>query len=105
MKILLNESNFSFLLLHEYIAEQNNTQYKIFKQKNELAKKSLENLLSTNGILMTNIENGKDYVTYELKSLQDILGKRYCICRLIKDNDYYGQISLKPLSMFKSKNF
>lgn len=102
MKILINEQKFSCLLTN-MINEQDTTNP--YRQKIERDKESLEKLLQVNGIVMINIQNSKEYVVYELQSLNNVLGKRYCICRLIKDGEQYGQISTKPLSMFKSKNY
>lgn len=102
MKIFLNEQKFSCFLTN-MINEQNTTNP--YSQKIEKDKESLEKLLNNNGIVMNNIQNGKDYVVYELQSLNNVLGKRYCICRLIKDGEQYGQISTKPLSMFRFKNY
>lgn len=75
------------------------------KQKVDAAVESLKKLLSSQGKTMVNIQNGKEYLTYEIYSLANTIGKRYCICRLIKDGEPYGTLFTKPLSLFKPKNY
>ncbi|MBR6516119.1 MAG: hypothetical protein IKT40_04615 [Bacilli bacterium] len=106
MKILLNEEKFS-ALLNEFINEYsvNTEPNSSYTKKIETDKNSLEKLLKIDGSVMTNIKNGKDYIVYELYSLANVLGKRYCICQLLKDGEQYGQVATKPLSMFKPKNY
>lgn len=108
MKIFLNENKFASLLnefINEYNIYDGNADKNPYAKKIKLAKLSLEKLLYTNGVIMTNIENGKDYLVYELFSLANVIGKRYCLCQLIKDNEQYGQIATKPLAMFKQKQY
>ena len=76
-----------------------------YTKKIKQGKESLEKLLFRDGTVMINIENGKEYLTYELFSLADVIGKRYVICQLIKDGEQYGQISTKPMELFKLKNY
>ena len=73
--------------------------------KIEMAKNSLKKLLANNGVLMTNIENEKDYLVYEIASLTNEIGKRFCICQLVKDGEARGLISIKPLEIFKLKMY
>ena len=47
----------------------------------------------------------KEYLTYELLSLANAIGKRYCLCQLLKDGEQYGTISTKPMELFKLKNY
>ena len=54
---------------------------------------------------MTNIKNGKTYCVYEITSIANVIGKRFCIIQLMKDGELYGPISVKPLSLFKEKNY
>lgn len=106
MKIFINEDKFSLLLteiINEYNVNDGNATANPYKQKVQSAKETLEKLLKINGKLMTNIDNGKDYLTYELYSLANAIGKRYCLCQLLKDGEQYGVISTKPLALFKPK--
>ena len=52
---------------------------------------------------MLNVENGKEYLTYEIYSLANAIGKRYCLCQLLKDGEQYGAIATKPMALFKPK--
>jgi hypothetical protein len=54
---------------------------------------------------MTNIENGKDYIVYEIVSLENLIGKKFCNCRLLKDGNPFGPIYTKPLALFKMKMY
>lgn len=109
MKIILSESKFKSLLKEMYLSEYHsfdgNSYRNPYAKNIQLAKDALDKLLSVYGTVMSNIENGKDYMTYELYSLADALGKRYCVCKLLKDDKPYGQVSIKPLQMFKTKNY
>ena len=76
------------------------------KQKQiDAAIDSLEKLLDTQGTVMINTKNGKEYLTYEIYSLANTIGKRYCICRLLRDGEPYGTLYTRPLTMFKPKNY
>lgn len=104
MKIILNEQKFSSLLdtiLNESSLKKGHPLFR----KIEMAKNSLKKLLANNGVLMTNIENEKDYLVYEIASLTNEIGKRFCICQLVKDGDARGLISIKPLEIFKIKMY
>ena len=106
MKIFLNESKFSVLLnemMNEYNISNGNAVRNPYKQKVQSAKESLEKLLKINGTVMSNVENGKDYLTYEIYSLANAIGKRYCLCQLLKDGEQYGAIATKPMALFKQK--
>lgn len=108
MKIFLTEEKLSLLLtklMLEYNAYDNNPQNNPYARKIEQSDKALEDLLSREGRVLLNIENGKEYLTYEITSLANTIGKRYCICRLIKDNQPYGAIYTKPMVQFKLKNY
>ena len=98
MKIILNERAFSSLI-DNILNETHNP----LNQKIEIAIDTLKRLIARDGVVMTNIENGKDYSVYEILSLTNEIGKRYCICQLIKDGKPYGSIYTKPLDMFKMK--
>ena len=54
---------------------------------------------------MINIRNGRDYLVYELLSLANAIGKRYCLCQLLKDGKPYGSVYTKPMHLFKMKNY
>lgn len=103
MRIFLSENKFSTFILN-LLNEDNYRENNIYNKKIELAQDSLEKLLANDGIIMQNISNGEDYVIYEIISLSNIIGKRYCLCRLLKNNKQYGSIYIKPLALFKEKN-
>ena len=102
MKIILNEKKFSSLVIN-----------RLFESfyVNPITKRidgdleSLKNLIKRDGVLMTNIKNGKTYCVYEITSIANVIGKRFCIIQLMKDGELYGPISVKPLSLFKEKNY
>ena len=102
MKIILNEKKFSSLVI--------NGLFESF-YVNPVTKKidgdleSLKKLIQRDGVLMTNIKNGKTYCVYEITSIANVIGKRFCIIQLMKDGELYGPISVKPLSLFKEKNY
>lgn len=107
-KIFLSENKLVNLLtemMFEYGIYDGNADNNPYAKKINAAKDSLEKLLSTDGTLMINIENGKEYLTYELFSLADAIGKRYCLCQLLKDGEQYGSVSTKPMELFKLKNY
>lgn len=107
-KIFLSENKLVNLLtemMFEYNSYDGNSERNPYAKKIDVSKKSLEKLLSLEGAVMVNIENGKEYLTYELFSLADVTGKRYCLCQLLKDGEQYGQISTKPMELFKLKNY
>lgn len=107
-KILLSENKLVNLLtemMFEYDINDGNADNNPYARKINAAKDSLENLLSIDGTVMINIENGKEYLTYELLSLADVIGKRYCLCQLLKDGEQYGSVSTKPMELFKLKNY
>lgn len=107
-KILLKENKLVNLLtemMFEYDINDGNADNNPYAKKINAAKDSLEKLLSIDGVVMINIENGKEYLTYELLSLANAIGKRYCLCQLLKDGEQYGTISTKPMELFKLKNY
>ena len=107
-KILLSENKLVNLLtemMFEYNPYDGNHDRNPYAKKIDAAKDSLERLLSMEGTVMINIENGKEYLTYELFSLADAIGKRFVLCQLLKDGEQYGQVSTKPMELFKLKNY
>lgn len=107
-RIFLNENKLVNLLtemMFEYDINDGNADNNPYAKKIDAAKNTLENLLSLDGTIMINIENGKEYLTYELLSLADVVGKRYCLCQLLKDGEQYGSVSTKPMELFKLKNY
>lgn len=109
MKIKINESKFAKLVLNEVMSEYNvadgNAFHNPYAKVIDKHKDSLEKFLVNNGYIMTNIENGKDYLVYEINALSTLIGSRYVVCILIKDNEPYGQALTKPLVLFKRKNY
>ena len=114
MKIILTESQLEFILLNELNNTLQTNDYNPIADgcanHNPYAKKldksmdAVENFLHHNGIIKTNIDNGKDYLTYEINTFGELMGKRCVICQLIKDNKPFGSIYLKPYVLFKMKN-
>lgn len=108
MKVIFNENNILNLLTKVIIEGKNtfdgNYDHNPYHKKLDIDKSSLENLLKTDGYVMMSIENGSYYIVYEIVAFANIIGKRYCICQLIKDGKQYGSIYVKPLSVFKIKN-
>lgn len=102
MKIILNEKNF-LLLINNIINESHDTNP--LTQKINLTTNLLEKLISNYGNIMVNIENQKLYAVYEDLSLTNMIGKKVCICRLLKDNKPYGPIYTKPMDLFKIKTY
>lgn len=109
MKIIVNEEKVINLLLNEMVNEyetsDGNAFHNPYKKKFDNCKKMLQKLVERNGKIMTSIENGNDYFVYELYSLSQLLGVRYVLCRIIKDNKANGAVLVKPLAMFKVKNY
>ena len=101
MKIILNEKSFSSFL-GNLINESN---INPISQKINIATDLLERMISHNGLLMLNIENGKEYLVLEDVTLTNLIGKRCCICRLMKEGKAFGPIYVKPLDLFKMKNY
>lgn len=100
MNIIIKESKLNILLTELF---NNNLSNKVVNQKAERNSQLLGNFLKQYGILMTNIENGKDYLVYELNTLTNMIGKRYGMVQLIKDGEPYQSIYIKPLDLYKRK--
>ena len=96
------DSNFGKLDDYNPTAD-GNSNHNPYNKIIQLHSKSLGNFLHGNGKIMTNISNGKDYYTYEIAAFANILGKRFCICQLIKDDKPFGAIYVKPYRLFKLK--
>lgn len=108
MRILLSEDKFINLMsnnLLEYNGYDGNSERNPYEKKIENGVSSLEKLLAREGTPMINIRNGREYLTYEIYSLANAIGKRYCLCQLIKDGEPYGSIFTKPMDLFKMKNY
>lgn len=114
MKILVNEDQFSKLIMNEFrnsippandynpIAD-GNVDHNPYKKKLDKSMDAVESFLHNNGRIMTNIDNGKDYIVYEIAAFGNLMGKRCVISQLIKDNKPFGSIYLKPLVLFRTK--
>lgn len=109
MKILVNEDKFISLMINEMINEYNisdgNAFHNPYHKKLENRKERLKKLVATNGVVMTSIENGKDYIVYEIYALAELIGARYALCRAIKDNEPKGAVMVKPFESFRIKNY
>lgn len=104
MKIILNEKNFSYLI-GNLINETYVQNYEPISMKIEQGMSSLYKLLERDGVIMTNVENGKEYLVYEDVSLEHTIGKKYCHCRLLRDGKPFGPIYTKPMALFKMKMY
>lgn len=101
MKVIVNESGF-INLLTEMV---NNQTLVNIKTKIEQNTDLLEKFLKQYGKIMINIQNNKEYLVYELLSLTDLIGKRYGLVQLIKDGEPFQSIYVKPIELYKLKNF
>lgn len=103
-KIILSENQIKQAFVAQMIKEgiaDGNAEHNPYAKQIKKANDDLKKLVTNYGGIMVNINNGKYYYVYEVMSLSDVLGKRYCLCLLIKDNAPYGQIAVKPLNLFK----
>ena len=100
MNIIIKESKLNILLTELF---NNNLSNQVVNQKVERNSQLLGNFLKQYGLLMTNIENGKDYLVYELNTLTNMIGKRYGMFQLMKDGEPYQSIYVKPLDLYKRK--
>lgn len=109
--IYLAENKFHKLLLEELgssnyynpIAD-GNVEHNPYRKAIDIAQDRLSKFLETDGVPMVSISNGKEYFIYEIAELADLIGKRYCICQLVKDNKLFGSVFIRPLNSFKIKN-
>ena len=105
MKITLSEKQLHNVYVAEMLREgaaDGNAEHNPYAKQIEQATVALKELVTQYGVVMTNMDNGKFYYVYEIKSLSLSLGKRYCLCILIKDKKPYGGVSTKPLNLFKA---
>lgn len=115
MRVILNENQMKGLILKEFVDSKfgkqdnydpiadNNPTHNPYSKIIQHYSKALGHFLHDNGKIMTNIINGKDYYIYEIAAFANIIGKRFCICQLIKDNKPFGAIYVKPYNLFKLK--
>jgi hypothetical protein len=104
MKIILSETKFSFLMTH-MINETISPNLSSLMIKADKALNVLKKLIQSDGVIMQNIENGKEYIVYEIYSLTNIIGKKIGICQLYKDGAPYGSLYVKSMDLFKMKNY
>lgn len=103
MKILISEHKLASLIqyqLNEFITHTKNN-----SDVNAIANNSLSSFLIYNNKVAINTENNKEYLICELPSLLNAIGKKFCVCQLIKDNELYGPFYVKPLNIFKIKTY
>ena len=110
MKILLSEEQMASYVLeqiNEYNIYDGNADNNPYAKKVDSDTELLKRLISMYGVPMNNIENGKEYIVYEIVSLSKIIGRRYGICQLKdeKTGKARGIIYVRPLSVFKLKNY
>lgn len=115
MRVTLTENQLKKCILMEFVNQtisgqdnynpisdgnsEHNPYTKQIKASNELLSRFLHN----SGRIMTKMDNGRDYIVYEIHAFANLIGKRYGICQLIKDNEPFGAIYIKPISSFKLK--
>lgn len=93
-----NQDEFSIGM--EYSILENDI-YNFYKDKIEIAKNKLYNLIKQ-GTVMYNIENNKNYLVYYNDELSRIIGKNVCICSVVnKNNEIHSTILVKPMDLFK----
>ena len=115
MRVILTEEQFKHYLLIEYVNQSisgeteynpsadGNSEHNPYSKQIKVNGKLLTNFLHSYGKVMTNIDNGKDYYVYEINTFINLVGKRFCICQLIRNNKGYGAIFVKPFSIFRLK--
>ena len=111
MKIIITENQFNRLILKEFnnvVNDYNpiadgNVDHNPYKRQLDKSMDVIESFLQNNGRIMANIDNGKDYIVYEIISFSELMGKRCVICQLIKDNKPFGSIYVKPFVLFRTK--
>lgn len=115
MKIVLTEKQFERFVLSEYAKDMTptdndynpiadgNVEHNPYAKQIKAQNKAIASFLQNNGRLMTNIDNGKDYIAFELTALGELTGKRSVMCQLIKDNKPFGSIYVKPFTLFRYK--
>lgn len=115
MRVLLTESQLKRYILKEFIQEtldgendynpiaDGNVEHNPYAKQIKQNMLLLSSFLKNNCTIMTNIDNGKDYMVYEVAAFANILGKRFCICQLLKDGKPFGSIYTKPFTLFRLK--
>lgn len=113
MKVVLTESQFEKIFLSEIAQNiQNNvynptadgnSNHNPYTRKIDRGLKRLLSFLRNNGRIMTNIDNGKDYIIYEISSFANLMGVRFVICQLVREDGPYGSIYVKPFELFRIK--
>lgn len=106
MQLILNEEKLPILaleILKEFNNYDGNAYHNPYQKKIEVADEALDKFILQNGKIMANISNGKDYLVYEIVALSELIGRRYCMCKLVKDGKPYGVIYAKPLENFREK--
>ena len=99
-KIIVTEEQIANLIVEESLAYL----YNPYSNKIKSSEESLNNLLLNYGKVMINIKNGRDFYVYYAKGISNVIGKQYCICRIIgMDGNPNGPIYVKPMELFKNK--
>lgn len=88
-------------IINEYNISDGNADHNPYNKRIKTDRDVLKNLIKTEGQLMQNISNGKQYMVYEITALANIIGKRFGICQQMKDNEITGTILIKPMISFK----
>lgn len=104
MKIIVNESGFARLLTEsiiEYNTNNGNAYHDVYQDRIESSLKTLETFLVNNGVLMRNVDNGKEYLVFELHPMTELTGRRYGLVQLIKNGKPFDSIYVKPLELYK----
>jgi predicted DNA binding protein len=109
MRIIIEHNSFD-RVLNAIISEEiggeinnspsNKTLYRAYYDKIEATQEQINNIVS-NGKKMMNIHNGKTYMVYYDSALSNASGKSVGICRLLRNNETYGSVYVRPMSLFK----
>ena len=115
MKIKLTESQLRKCMIMEFANGFNdgqsnynpladgNSMHNPYSKQIENGIEVMKRFLFSNGRIMVNIDNRKDYIIYEVGQLAQLMGKRFCLCQLYKDGKPFGSVYIKPLLLFKEK--
>ena len=76
--LIENKDNINFI--NEEVVADGNADHNIYAKRWKLEREKLKKFIINNGILMTSMENGKTYMTFQLDELAGLTGGLYCLC-------------------------
>lgn len=115
MKVKLTENQLQKCIIMEFVGNlaskrnnynpiaDGNSEHNPYSKQIKSSIELIQRFLANNSRIMTNVDNGKDYLVFEITQLAQLTGKRFCLCQLYKDNKPFGAIYVKPFLMFKEK--